>query len=595
MPWTALRDGDPLRSAALLSELSRSFSEAVSEPGQLWRLVAETLSRLTGDACTVRLLSDGGRKLVPAAAYHSDTEVLSAIQATMAKTVDDATVGVWGPVVAERKTRRLPVTAEKIPPDASEPQSAFMRCFGVSCLLLVPLVARGRVVGAMSLVRFGGAEPTDEEEAFLRDVANRAALAIDNACLIASERAAREVAEGELAERMRAEEELRRTQEQLLQAQKLEAVGRLAGGIAHDFNNLLSVILSYSRMLISETRPGDAIHEDLEEIRNAGERAATLTRQLLAFSRKQVLEPQVVDLNEIVSGTEKMIRRLLGEDIEVVTLPCQALGRAKVDLGQMEQVIMNLVVNARDAMPRGGRLTIETANAVLDEAYAKEHVGASAGPHVMLAISDTGTGMDKETQSRIFEPFFTTKEKGKGTGLGLSTVFGIVKQSGGNIWVYSEPGRGSTFKVYLPRTEEPLGDAQGAPPGAPTKGSETILLVEDEDAVRAVAREILQRNGYRVLEAANPYDALALSERHQIEIHLLLTDVVMPGMGGRQLAERLHEARPETRVLYMSGYTENTVVHHGVLQSGVLLLQKPLTPESLLVKVREALGASKSG
>jgi signal transduction histidine kinase/ActR/RegA family two-component response regulator len=401
--------------------------------------------------------------------------------------------------------------------------------------------------------------------------------------------------EARTAELQRANEALRRSEEQLRQAQKLEAVGRLAGGIAHDFNNLLSVVLSYSDMLLNEVDASSPLYADLQEILRAGQRAADLTRQMLAFSRQQVLDPKILDLSDLVANLSKMLMRVLGEDIELKTVLAPGLGMVKADRGQMEQVLMNLIVNARDAMPNGGRLTIETANVDLDEAYAREHAGVAPGPHVMIAVSDTGIGMDKATQERIFEPFFTTKEKGKGTGLGLSTVFGIVKQSGGSVWLYSEPGGGATFKIYLPRREEGKADQtrSAPPPSAQARGAETILLVEDEDQVRAVAKGILSRAGYRVLEASNPGEAIALCEQHPAEIHLLLTDVVMPRMNGRQLAARVALLRPAAKVVFMSGYTDDAILHNGVLDAGVSFIQKPFTPDSLNRKVREVLDTPK--
>jgi len=389
--------------------------------------------------------------------------------------------------------------------------------------------------------------------------------------------------------------ERRVLEQQLRQSQKMEAVGRLAGGIAHDFNNLLMVILGYSEFLLERLGPEPALRSPAQEIASAAERASSLTRQLLAFSRKQMLAPRILDLNSIVTENLKMLTRMIGEDIDLVMVPHADLGAIRADSGQIEQVIMNLAVNARDAMPSGGKLTIETSNVVLDEEYARFHAPLRPGDYVMLAISDTGAGMDAETQSHIFEPFFTTKGP-KGTGLGLSTVYGIIKQSGGYIWVYSELRKGTTFKVYLPRV--PFPGERVAPVAAtvethkPEPGTETILLVEDEANLRYLARQFLEKQGYRVIEAADGAVAMQIVVAHEGVIHLLLTDVIMPGMNGRELAQRVSEIRPNVKVLYMSGYTENVIGHNGTLDAGVRLLQKPFNLRDLKDKVREVLDAT---
>jgi len=385
----------------------------------------------------------------------------------------------------------------------------------------------------------------------------------------------------------------RRLEVQLAQAQKLESIGNLAGGVAHDFNNLMSIILSYTLLMLQELPPDHPFRPDLEEIKRAGDRAADLTRQLLAFSRQQILEPQVVDLAAVLESMARMLKRLLREDIELnVVLPSR-VGSVHADPGQLEQVIINLAVNARDAMPGGGRLTIEAKDVDLDGQWALDNQGLLEGAYVVLAVSDTGHGMDEATRGRIFEPFFTTKPKGQGTGLGLSTVFGIVKQSGGHIWVYSEVGLGTTFKIFLPRTQRARGSARRfVSSHSAERATETILLAEDEDQVRAVIRAILTRAGYVVLEASNGDDALQLAKNAGVPIHLLLTDVVMPGMGGRVLAERMSKLLPNLKVLYMSGYTDDAIVHHGVLEAGIDFYQKPVTPQALLQRVRDVLEAS---
>ena len=395
-------------------------------------------------------------------------------------------------------------------------------------------------------------------------------------------------------ERRRADNHRASLEEQLRQAQKLEAIGRLAGGVAHDFNNALSVILGYAEDVLQSLGRDDARRQDMIEIQNAGARAAALTRQLLMFSRQQVVEPKVLNLNDVLSNMDRMLARILGEQVELMLLPGPNLGRVCADRGNLEQVIVNLAVNARDAMPSGGRLTIETSNVIADEAFVRQHLGCKPGPYVRLAVTDTGMGMDATTRARIFEPFFSTKAQGKGTGLGLSTVFGIVQQSGGGVWVYSEPGHGTTFKVYLPRVDAELDQPALPQSRSNLRGTETILLVEDEQAVREVARRILERHGYSVLVADSPSDALRLSDQYANVIQLMVTDVVMPQLSGAQLAQRLLAKRPLLKVLYVSGYTDGSIESYGVLQQGSAFLQKPFTSELLTRKVRDVLDSDGS-
>jgi two-component system, cell cycle sensor histidine kinase and response regulator CckA len=396
----------------------------------------------------------------------------------------------------------------------------------------------------------------------------------------------------DVTERKKAEHNLKELEDQLRQSQKLEAIGQLAGGVAHDFNNLLTAIAGHSDMCLRQLSSDDPLRHRVQQIKKAGDRAAALTRQLLAFSRKQILQPKVIDLNDIVVDMNKMLRRLIGEDIHLMMGLGVDLGRVKADPNQIEQVLMNLSVNARDAMPKGGKLTIETSNVQVGEEFASYHMSVPPGPYVMLAVSDTGSGMDAPTQARIFEPFFTTKEVGKGTGLGLATVYGIVKQSGGTIWVYSEVDCGTTFKIYLPSVagsapyvhiSEAERDLQ--------KGTETILLVEDEEIVREMATEILRESGYSVIEAKHGAEALTLCTKYDGQIHLMLSDVVMPNMSGRELAGLLSPHRSEMKVLYMSGYTDDAIVHHGVLDEGTAFIAKPFSPDALSKKVREVLDA----
>jgi len=384
--------------------------------------------------------------------------------------------------------------------------------------------------------------------------------------------------------------ERKRLEGQLAASQKMEAVGQLAGGIAHDFNNLLGVIMGYTEMLLGGFSSDDPRFHKLEQIGNAAHRAAALTRQLLAYGRKQALQPRVLDLNVLIAEFSKLLRRMVREDIELVTILKPGTGNIKADSGQVEQVIMNLVVNARDAMPNGGKIIIETRDAYLDESYCRFHPSVKPGRYVMVAVSDTGMGMDATTQLHIFEPFFTTKEQGKGTGLGLATVYGIVKQSKGNIWAYSQLGKGTTFKTYFPRVEEAVEAVKISRERVePLRGSETILLVEDSEALRELAQALLEQNGYKVLVAEGSKEAIELTERLDEEIHLLLTDVVMPGINGRELANRLKTKHADMKVLYTSGYTRDVIVHNGVLELGMSFIEKPFSEEALMHELREVL------
>ncbi len=439
--------------------------------------------------------------------------------------------------------------------------------------LIAPMTIMGSVIGTIEVQSHELGAYTREHSTSLQMAANLAANAIENVRLLSLER---------------------EKEEQLRQAQKMEAIGRLAGGIAHDFNNLLTVINGYSDLAMRKLQTNDPLRRNIEEIKKAGDRAASLTSQLLAFSRRQVLQAKVFDLNVVVSEMEKMLRRLIGEDIELQTVLDGELGNLNADPGQIEQVIMNLAVNARDAMPQGGKLIIETRKVDLDEEYARQHRAILPGAYVMLVVSDTGAGMDEQTLTRIFDPFFTTKELGRGTGLGLSTVYGIVKQSGGNIWVDSEIGRGTTFKVYFPRLDESAHEYKRASESeAGLQGHEIILLTEDEENVRSLTQEILKSYGYRVLVAANSREALSLCENLKEPIDLLVTDVVMPEMSGRQLADCLTQSRPDLKVLFMSGYTDEAIMQHRVLESERHFLQKPFTSIALARKVREVLDLGK--
>ncbi|MGD0678207.1 MAG: GAF domain-containing protein [Polyangiaceae bacterium] len=570
-----------------LVEITQTFTR-VGDLRRLFRTIAEQAGRFLKGYSRLGVISDDGTTWLPLADFAEDTELAAAIAEVNAK----ETISLDGPTMLARVARtgesllipdvQVGDWKARFPPD-------FVRLAerhnlrGFAC---VAMRSEGKTLGTLGVGQAGGAARAFDAEdlALLQVLADHAAQAIVNGRLL-------EAVRRELEEHKQTRDMLDRSEEKLRQVAKMEAVGRLAGGVAHDFNNILSIILSYSEVAIEGLRMEDPMRRDLIEIQRAGERAGELTRQLLAFSRQQIMSPRILNLNSIVTGIEPMLRRLLGEDIALHFVPEPHLYVAKVDPGQVEQILMNLVVNARDAMPDGGSITIETANVMLDEGYVAAHPEASIGPHAALSVSDSGIGMTRDVLARIFEPFFTTKPTGTGTGLGLATVYGIVKQSGGCVWVYSEPDKGTTFKVYFPRAFGP--EAQASSPAASSenlRGSETILVVEDEAQVRVLVRDILLRAGYHVIEASNGGEAFLVCEQYGATIQMLLTDIVMPRMNGRQLAERLRQIRPDIKVLFMSGYTENAIVHHGVLDSGLHFLQKPITPDRLLRKVREVLG-----
>ena len=548
-----------------LLEVSRQLSK-IQPVESLLTTIAEACGRLL-DSDTVGFRRVDGDELILAGSWGDARNVMITERLRIGESLAGR-VAVGG--------EPLVVTDLANDPRVTPAHRASFHSRGYQALLVIPVKVGERVIGVLSVLSRRDEGFSAEDVMIATAFAAQAAVALENSRLY--------------QEIQRAYDELSQTQDQLAQASKMEAVGHLAGGVAHDFNNLLMVIMGRADVVLRGLDAKHSMRPAIQEITRTAQRAADLTHQLLAFSRKQVLKPAVLDLNSVIANLTEMLRRLIGEDIDLVAVLDPALGRAKADLGQIEQIVMNLAVNARDAMPHGGQLTLETANVELDAEYAPMHVGVRPGSYVMLALSDTGVGMDSATQARIFEPFFTTKGPRKGTGLGLAMVYGIVKQSGGNIGVYSEPGQGTTFKIYLPKIDEPIdGGLASSPPPSPSYGKETVLVVEDEEGVRALVRDILEQSGDTVLEASHGAQALETSERHPGPIHLFLTDVVMPEMSGRELVQRLAPLRPASKVLFMSGYTANAVVHRGALDSETEFLQKPFTAATLTRKVREIL------
>jgi signal transduction histidine kinase len=570
--------------ARTLAEAGKIFAEASVSIDAVLDTVVKMTAELIGQSCAISLISEDGKWLNLVAFHHTDPGSLRSIQDLLVRAPVPVGQSLTGGVAATGTPFFARDPSEIDLRACVSPQFyAFLERVAVTSIMIVPLRARGEIIGTLAMSRYQmGRSYTAEDLAFLEELSVRAALAISHARAL-------ERLQEELAERVRAEETLRRTEEQLRSAAKLEAIGRLAGGIAHDFNNILSVIVGTAELARQNLSDPISVGKDLEEIIRASELCSSLTHQLLAFGRRQVLQPRVLDLNVALSALGTLLKRMIPADIRIVTSLAEAPALVRADPGQLEQVVVNLAINGRDAMPGGGQLALETRMVVLDEGYTDEHATVIPGRYVMLTVGDTGQGMDVRTVARIFEPFFTTKERGKGTGLGLSTVYGIVKQSGGEIFVSSEPGRGTTFKVYFPAVDDAVEAAPEAPHSHPVAAGEspTVLLVDDDPAVRRVARRILELGGYGVVEAGSGAEATAACERHKGPIHLLLSDVVLEGESGPNLAARLTALRPFMKVLFMSGYAQ-----HGkpaLLGPDIRFLEKPLSSARLLHQVKLVL------
>jgi len=586
------READLAAAAAraqALAEAGRAFAEPSGSVPALLNHVVERTAVLLEAGVSIFFLGDDRRHLRLVAVAHADLQHQAALQVMFGGVDIPIASSLIGRAVQAGEPYFCPVMTPQVFGEAA--WERFREKVGdllPHSFLALPLWVNGTITGVLSLARdrlTSHVSFSDADRDFALELADRAALAIGHARVLVQLRE-------ELEERRKAEASLQVAEEQFRQAQKLEAVGRLAGGVAHDFNNLLSVILTTGQLVMADLPEDNLVRADVAQMVAAAEQATGLTRQLLTFSRKQILESKPVHLNAVVVETERMLKRVIGEDIEIKTVLDPDLGLVKTDPGQIGQVIMNLAVNARDAMPRGGRLTIETSNVSRGEDFVELASPGPSGPQVLLSVTDTGEGMDEETKQHLFEPFFTTKERGKGTGLGLSTVYGIVRQSGGRVLITSERGKGTCVKVFLPLMARSLG-AQSAgtptPMPIPAAASGTVLLVEDDAMVRTVARRILKRGGYLVLEARDVHEAKRLCAEHGAPIDLLLSDLVLPGMNGRELAAALLELHPEMKVVYMSGYTEAAAAQQDFLAPGSFFIEKPFTPETVLTKLREIL------